>query len=128
MFTYYYYIFDLCFIGLIEHLLTFLGVYSTLSTCPFGAFPALPTLDAHYCSHIHMLCREAMIASLLRSAAELEQFARESELSCANLILLLRPTFELYDLLPPALPAPIPLTAYPLDFRAPERKSCHSIL
>jgi len=94
--------------------------FSTLSTCPFGAFPALPTLDVQYCSQIRRLCRENMILSLLKSAAELEQFARESEYQCANLIQLLRPTFELYLLAPPALPTPIPLTAYPLDFQAPE--------
>jgi hypothetical protein len=61
-----------------------------------------------------------MIRSLLKSAAELEQYARESEYACASLIQTLRPTFELYQLSPPALPQALPLTAYPLDFTPPQ--------
>ena len=94
--------------------------FSTLVSCPFGAFPALPTLDVQYCSQIKALCRENMIISLLKAARELEQFARESEFSCANLIQLLRPTFASYQLNAPPLPQPIPLSAYPLDFHPPE--------
>jgi hypothetical protein len=86
----------------------------------FGAFPALPTLDVHFCSQIRTVCRERMIVTLLKMASELEQYARESEYSCANLIQLLRPTFRHFQLTPPALPQPVPLTAYPLDFSPPE--------
>lgn len=63
-----------------------------------------------------------MIVSLIKTASELEIFAREFEVSCSNLDQLLRPTFELYKLAPPPLPTPLPLTAYPLDFQAPEGK------
>ena len=64
----------------------------------------------------------AMIISLVKTASELEVYAREFEVSCSNLEQLLRPTFELYKVEPPPLPAPLPLTAYPLDFQPPEGK------
>jgi len=64
-----------------------------------------------------------MILSLLKTASELEQYAREGESSCANLIQLLKPTYDTYKLKPPSLPRPVPLTAYPLDFTPPE-SSC----
>ncbi len=61
-----------------------------------------------------------MIGSLIKTASELEVYAREFEISCGNIDLLLRPTFNAYNLTPPQLPVPVPLTAYPIDFRAPE--------
>mmetsp|Transcript_12515 Transcript_12515/g.22663 ORF Transcript_12515/g.22663 Transcript_12515/m.22663 type:complete len:327 (-) Transcript_12515:340-1320(-) len=64
-----------------------------------------------------------MIVSLVKTASELEIYAREFEVSCGNVEQLLRPTFEMYKLKPPQLPMPVPLTAYPLDFRAPEEIS-----
>ena len=94
--------------------------YTTLSTSRFGAFPALPTLDVHYCSQIRRLSREAMIVQLLKSASELEEYAREAEYACANMIALLRPTFETYEIDAPSLPKPVALTAYPLDFTVPQ--------
>jgi len=97
--------------------------YGTLVSCPFGAFPALPTLDAHYCSQMKVLCRDNMISSLVNSAQELEQFAKEAEYSCAILIQALRPTFKYYKINAPPIPEPLPLTAYPLDFEAPEGSS-----
>ena len=69
-----------------------------------------------------------MIVSLIKTASDLEVFARESEVSCGNVDTLLRPTFEVYKLQPPQLPNPLPLTAYPLDFTAPEGKSCLFII
>ncbi|GKY93571.1 hypothetical protein MPSEU_000324500 [Mayamaea pseudoterrestris] len=94
-----------------------------LSLCNnwFGAFPALPTLDVHYCSQIRRLSREGMIVELLKSASELEDYAREAEYSCANLISLLQPTFETYGIVAPSLPKATPLTAYPLEFTAPQQ-------
>eukprot|EP00804_Cyclotella_cryptica_P025960 CCRYP_002777-RA/>CCRYP_002777-RA protein AED:0.01 eAED:0.01 QI:160/1/1/1/1/1/3/1231/967 len=94
--------------------------YSTLGTSTLFQFPALPTLDAHFIFQIKLMCRESMIVSLIKTASELEVFAREFEVSCSNLDQLLRPTFELYKLAPPPLPTPLPLTAYPMDFQAPE--------
>jgi len=94
--------------------------YSTLLSCPFGAFPALPTLDVHYCSQMKLLSRDNMISSLISAAQELEQFAREAEYSCAILIQALRPTFNYYKLKAAPLSEPVPLTAYPLDFEPPE--------
>lgn len=94
--------------------------YTTLCTLRFGAFPALPTLDVHYCSQIRRLSREAMIVQLLKSASELEEYAREAEFACANMIALLRPTLEAYGIDAPSLPKPVALTAYPLDFTAPQ--------
>jgi len=65
-----------------------------------------------------------MIISLVKTASDLEIFARESELSCGNVDQLLRPTFDMYKLVPPQLPNPVPLTAYPLlDFKPPEEVS-----
>lgn len=61
--------------------------------------------------------------SLLKSASELEEYAREAEYACANMIQMLRPTFDAYEIEPPALPQPLPLTAYPLDFTSPQCKS-----
>jgi len=61
-----------------------------------------------------------MIISLVKTASDLESYACEYEISCGNVEQLLRPTFEMYKLTPPQLPMPVPLTAYPLDFRAPE--------
>ena len=62
-----------------------------------------------------------MIVSLVKTASELEIYAREFEISCEKVVdAVLRPTFEMYKLSPPQLPMPVPLTAYPLDFRAPE--------
>ncbi|KAL7546864.1 hypothetical protein ACHAWF_010186 [Thalassiosira exigua] len=97
--------------------------YSTLGLQPVFQFPALPTLDVHFISQIKAFCRESMIASLVKTASELEVYAREMEASCMNVDRLLRPTFERYGLEPVGLPAPVPLTAYPLDFRAPEEIS-----
>jgi hypothetical protein len=94
--------------------------YTTLATSRFGAFPALPTLDVHYCSQIRRLSREAMIVQLLKSASELEEYAREAEYACANMIALLRPTFETYEIDAPSLPKPVALTAYPLNFTVPQ--------
>lgn len=61
-----------------------------------------------------------MIVSLVKTASELEIYAREFEISCEKVDAVLKPTFEMYKLSPPQLPMPVPLTAYPLDFRAPE--------
>ena len=93
---------------------------STLATTPLFQFPALPTLDAHFIFQIKLMCRESMVVSLLKTASELEVYAREFELSCSNLEQLLRPTFDNYKIEPPPLPTPLPLTAYPFDFQPPE--------
>lgn len=94
---------------------------STLQTCRFGAFPALPTLDVHYCSQMRRYSREMMICQLLKSASELEEYARTSEFNCASMINMLEPTFENYDLEMPGLPEPVPLNEYPLDFVPPQQ-------
>lgn len=96
------------------------ALFSTLGTNPAFQFPALPTLDAHFIAQIKAFCRESMIVSLIKTASELEMYAREFEVSCGNVDQLLRPTFDLYKLAPCQLPMPVPLTAYPLDFRVPE--------
>lgn len=97
--------------------------YSTLISCPFGAFPSLPTLDVHYCSQMKAVSRQYMISSLLKSAQELEVFARESEYLCAKLIKTLEPTFIAYDEEPPQVPKAIPVSEYPLDFTPHEEIS-----
>lgn len=95
--------------------------YTTLTTSTaFGKFPSLPTLDVHYCSQIRRFSRETMVMELLKSASGLEEYARQAEYACANMISLLQPTFEAYDVEPPALPEPVPLTSYPLDFVPPQ--------
>jgi hypothetical protein len=95
--------------------------YNQLCQNWFGAFPALPTLDVHYCSQIRRLSREGMIVELLKSASELEDFAREAEYACANMISMLQPTFDAYDMGAPSLPKALPLTSYPLEFTAPQQ-------
>jgi hypothetical protein len=94
--------------------------YSTLGTSPLFQYPSLTQIDVHYIAQIKAFCRESMIVSLVKTASELEVYAREQEVSCSNLDHLLRPTFDAYKLAPPPLPKPVPLTAYPLDFQPPE--------
>ncbi|CAB9526787.1 expressed unknown protein [Seminavis robusta] len=86
----------------------------------FGAFPALPTLDVQYCSQLRRLSRESMIGQLLKAASVLEDYARQAEYQCANLIDLLRPTFAYYGVDTPSLPKPAPLSAYPLEYTPPQ--------
>jgi hypothetical protein len=105
-------------VGLWEELETRDLSYCTLATARFGAFPSLPTLDVHYCSQLRRLSRERMLVQLLKRASDLEEYAREAEYKCANLISLMQATFELYSVAPPGLPKPVPLTAYPLRFLA----------
>ena len=94
--------------------------YVTLRASRFGSFPSLPTLDVHYCSQLRRISRESMTAQLVKSASELEQYAREAELTCANMITLLKPTFVVYGMDAPLLPKPKQLTDYPLDFTPPQ--------
>ena len=95
--------------------------FTTLITsCAFGKFPSLSTLDVHYCSQIRRFSRETMVIQLLKSASDLEEYARQAEYACANMISLLQPTFEAYEIDAPALPEPVPLTSYPLDFVPPQ--------
>ena len=86
----------------------------------FGQFPCLPTLDVHYCSQLRRLSRESMIASLLKSAKELEDYCKSVEYACANLVVLLTPTLQLYGIPAPPLPQAKPLEDYPLDYTAPQ--------
>ena len=94
--------------------------YSSLATTRFGAFPCLPTLDVHYCSQIRRYSRETMILQLLKSATQLEEYARDAEHACANVIALLRKAFNEYGVEPPPLPVAIPLTSYPLEHASPQ--------
>ena len=94
--------------------------YSSLATTRFGGFPCLPTLDNHYCSQIRKYSRETMIVQLLKSATQLEEYARDAEYACANVIALLRKAFIEYDVDPPPLPVAIPLTSYPLEHASPQ--------
>jgi len=95
--------------------------YNTLSTLPFGQFPSLPTLDVHYCSQLRRLSREAMITQLLKSAKELEDYAKTAEYNCAILITLLSPMLDVYGIPPMGIPkASKPLDQYPLEFTPPQ--------
>jgi hypothetical protein len=106
--------------GCIEELdQRYLG-YTTLGVSPLFQYPSLPQIDVHYIAQVKAFSRESMIVSLVKTASELEVYAREQEVACSNLDHLLRPTFEAYKLAPPPLPKPVPLTAYPLDFQPPE--------
>ena len=113
---------------------------STLISSSFGVFPALMSLDVHYCSQIRDICKEMMIASLLKSCQELEIYAREAEYGCAKvrslivaiswdriifkgsqltilkLMQILEPTLFSYNEKLPELPEAIPLTSYPFNF------------
>lgn len=64
-----------------------------------------------------------MISSLLKSAQELEVFARESEYLCAKLIKTVEPTFKAYNEEPPQVPKAVPVSEYPLDFTPHEEIS-----
>ena len=97
--------------------------YITLRSSRFGSFPSLPTLDVQYCSQLRRISREAMTTQLIKTASELEQYAREAELACANMITLLKPTFAVYGVEAPQLPKPKQLTEYPFDF-IPSQISC----
>lgn len=95
-------------------------LYSSLEHVPFGAFPALPTLDVQYCAQLRRLSRDQMIQQLLKGAGELEEFAREAEYACANMIALLKPTFQMYGIPETPLPQPVSLNDYSLDFTPPQ--------
>ena len=94
--------------------------YNTLSTAPFGQFPALPTLDVQYCSQLRRLSREAMITQLLKAAKELEDYAKSAEYNCANLLTLLEPMVHYYRIPPITLPRAKSLESYPLDYTPPQ--------
>lgn len=95
--------------------------YNTLETLPFGQFPALSSLDTHYCSQLRRLCRESMINSLLRAAKDLEDYAKGAEYNCAVCITLLQPMLKRYGLAPFEFPRTSKsLQEYPLDFIPPQ--------
>mmetsp|Transcript_8793 Transcript_8793/g.21469 ORF Transcript_8793/g.21469 Transcript_8793/m.21469 type:complete len:987 (-) Transcript_8793:33-2993(-) len=94
--------------------------FNTLTTLPFGQFPSLPTLDVQYCSQLRRLSRENMIAHLLKSAKELEQYANLAEYNCAVFITLLGHMTERYMVPPLSLPTPKVLEEYPLDYTSPQ--------
>lgn len=95
--------------------------HNTLYTLPFGQFPSLPTLDVHYCSQLRRLSREAMITQLLKSAKELEDYAKTAEYNCAICITLLDPMLKFYGIPPMSLPETSKsLDQYPLDFTPPQ--------
>jgi hypothetical protein len=60
------------------------STYNTLSTPPFA-------LDVHYCSQLRRLSRELMINHLLKSAKNLEDYAKGAEYNCAIRITILEP-------------------------------------
>lgn len=95
--------------------------YNTLSSLPFGQFPSLPTLDVHYCSQLRRLSRESMITHLLKSAKELEDYAKTAEYNCAICITLLEPMLDYYGIPPMSLPLTNKsLQDYPLDYTPPQ--------
>jgi len=94
--------------------------YNTFVTLPFGQFPSLPTLDVHYCSQLRRLSREAMISQLLKSAKELEDYAKSAEYSCATLLTLLDPMVAYYGVPPLAPPRAKSLEEYPLEYTPPQ--------
>mmetsp|Transcript_56759 Transcript_56759/g.67994 ORF Transcript_56759/g.67994 Transcript_56759/m.67994 type:complete len:579 (+) Transcript_56759:220-1956(+) len=107
-------------VDIIQELETRDLAYCTITTAPFGAFPSLPTLDAHYVAQLRHLSRENMITSLLKTARDLESFALENEHKCNNLTKLLHVAFNSYDIEPPILPEKKPLSAYPLKYDPPD--------
>ena len=94
--------------------------YASLATTNFGSFPCLPTLDVHFCSQIRKYSRENMVINLLNYATQLEEYARDAEYACANVISLLKGAYQEYGIEPPPLPSAIPLTSYPLEYAAPQ--------
>ena len=100
--------------------------YTNLIGSQFGAFPALSTLDIHYCSQLRLICRESMIMNLLETASGLEQYARDMENNCVEFAkILAEGVIKDYGLETPLVPPFVPLNAYPLDFRAPEGERNH---
>ena len=98
-------------------------LYTTLilPSSKFGMFPSLSTLDAHYCSQLRLVCREFMLQNLLKTAAGLEQFAREMEVNCVRFVrVLVDGVIQVYGLELPSVPQLVPLTAYPLNFTSPD--------
>jgi len=103
-------------------------LYTTLlqPTTKFGTFPALPTLDVHYCSQLKSACREAMIMNLLKTASGLEQFAKHYETECLSFVrLLAEGVIREYGLPLPVVPSIVPLSGFPLDHESPEGKSIY---
>jgi hypothetical protein len=106
---------------IIEELETRDCTYNTLTTLPFGRFPSLPTLDVQYCSQLRRISRENMIAQLLKSAKELEDYTSIAEYNCAVCITLLAPTLEYYGVSPMTLPRAKSLDEYPLEYTPPQQ-------
>jgi len=95
--------------------------FNTFTTLPFGQFPSLPTLDVHFCSQLRRLSRENMITHLLKSAKDLEEYAKSAEYNCAVCISLLKPMLMNYELGALELPKPPKsLQEYPLEFTPPQ--------
>ena len=109
------------FVGCITELETRELAYTSLIDSPFGKFPALPTLDIHYCAQLRQICRETMVMNLLETASGMEQYTRDIETSCAEFInFLVEGSIKDYKMEKPSFPQMIPLNSYPLDFRQPE--------
>jgi hypothetical protein len=107
--------------SILEELDTRDCTYNTIITLPFGQFPSLPTLDVHFCSQLRRLSRESMITHLLKSAKDLEDYAKSAEYNCAVCITLLEPMLEYYGIPPLNLPTtPKPLQDYPLEYIPPQ--------
>lgn len=94
--------------------------FNTVAALAFGKFPCLPTLDVQYCSQLRRLSRENMIAQLLRSAKDLEDYAKLAEYNCAVFVTLVDPVVALYDVPALQLPDPKPLHDYPLEYEPPQ--------
>jgi hypothetical protein len=107
--------------SILEELDTRDCTYNTLYTLPFGQFPSLPTLDVHYCSQLRRLSRESMITHLLKSAKDLEDYAKGAEYNCALCITILEPMLEYYGIPPLNLPKTSKsLQEYPLEYTPPQ--------
>ncbi len=95
--------------------------YNTILTLPFGQFPALQTLDVHYCSQLRRVSRESMINHLLKSAKDLEDYAKGAEYNCAICIALLEPMLVRYGIPPLDMPKIArSLEDYPMEYTLPQ--------
>ena len=70
----------------------------SLQSATFGLFPALPTLDPHYVSHLRLLSLSEMRVGVYRAVRDLEDVARRREGRTRDMLGMVRRGFGVYGI------------------------------
>jgi len=82
------------------------------SSCTLHTKPFTSIIDPRYAYQLRVLCRDIMLNSLQRISKELDGLLRNAEKACSNLLKLLEPAFEQYDI---EFPEPMIFTDFDID-------------